>query len=62
MRRKFFDAVTLILKCPVCGKMDERPEQECRGMGLDGPTCKDCYGIPMMLEEVKIKRGLAIRP
>lgn len=48
--------VMFTLKCPVCRRKDTRPESVCRGDSLGGPTCNHCYGIPMMLDKISIKR------
>ena len=50
---------TFTLKCPVCGRKYDKPASECVSTG-EGDTmhafCQSCYGIPMMLDKVTIKR------
>jgi hypothetical protein len=46
--------MTFKLKCVLCGKVEDRPADECRGN--DPPACSMCFG-PMTLERVTAKQG-----
>jgi hypothetical protein len=43
---------TFKLKCVLCGQVEKRAAEECKG---DPPACSKCLG-PMILQSVIVKR------